>query len=220
VTAAVSPCVYPRCNDGHGNPTLTTQVMCERSRRHYRREIDWLVMDYVALKAGMPAPVRSGTHERQSNLKSFGHPAEWASDQAAEIAQVLNWIEDGLRDHLGHTPPPHPFVRQNRLVSHAYRYLTDKFDDLCTYPAAGDSAEEIHALHQKCRRLLGQTKFGQLLPTPCPACDAATLTRTTDSISCAECGETIREEHYAFMTRVILDELIDSYDTPKPTGLA
>lgn len=210
---AVQPCVYPGCDVGEGEPALTTQVMCDRSRRHYRRELDWIVMDYVTLKASMPMPVKRGGQQRSSNLKSFGHPAEWASDQAAEIAQALNWIEDGLREHLKHEPPPHPFGDQNRLVDHAYKYLIDRFDDLCTYPAAGDSAEEVHDIHRRVRRLLGQTRFAQRLPTPCPSCDTAALVRTVDQINCEECGTVIREEHYEFMATVILDELINAYDT-------
>jgi ribosomal protein L37AE/L43A len=217
---AVQPCVYPGCDAGEGQPALTTQVMCGRSRRRYRREVDWIVMDYVTLKMTMPAPVKRGGSIRSSNLRSYGHPAEWASDKAAEIAQALNWIEDGLRDHLGYAPPPNPGVDHNRLVAHAYKLLTDKFDDLCTYPIAGDSATEIHDLHTDVRRLLGQTRFVQRLPTPCPACDTAALVRTVDQIACEECGEVIKPEHYDFMATVILDELITAYDTREAAKLA
>lgn len=215
----VQECVYPDCTVDD-QPTLTTQVMCDRSRRHYRRELDWIVIDYVTLKSGMPSPARRGTQVRASNLKSFGHPAEWSSDQAALIADVLNETEDDLRDHLRHEPPPHPRVEEAHRVEHAYRYLVDRFDDLCVYPGAEGAALVIHERHQRIRSLLGLTRFVQWLPTPCPNCTTPALTRNQDQITCGDCGFVIKEANYAFMARVLLDTLLDDYDTLKSSKLA
>lgn len=213
VQSAVSPCVYPTCDDGYGNPQLTTDVMCDRCRRHYRRVIDWLVLDYVEIKHSMTKPRFTKPTSVISGEKVYGHPAEWASDTARLIAQTLNWIEDGLREHLSHEPPPHPLAQERILVNHAYRYLSDHFHDLCTYAAAEDSAVEIHDLHRSNRRALGYTRTAELLPTPCIHCNTRALVRTDAHVECRGCGIIIEEDHYGLLARHAIDSLIDAYDT-------
>lgn len=214
----VAPCAYPGCDDGEGNAALTTDVICTRSRRHYRKVLDWLTIDYVTVKTQMPKPAKRTAGAQRRAQREYGHPAEWASDMAREIAEVMNLIEDGLRDYRGDEPPPNlRTAAEPRVVEHARRYFDVRFDDLCTYPAAADTAVELDDLHQKVRRALGQTRFAQRIPTPCPECDVAALVRTVDQIDCRSCGAQIPESHYEFFANVLIDEVIRAYDT-RATG--
>jgi ribosomal protein L37AE/L43A len=220
VTDPIAPCVYPNCHDMDGNPRLTHDIICQASRYQYRRTLDWLALDYVHLKSTMGTPTRGGSEVRYESpkSKSFGHPSEWASMTCTEIASALNWAEDGLRDHLGHTPGIRPDARETIVVSHGYRYLTAQFEGLCEYPAAGDTAGELDELHRKIRRHLGLTRWVQRLPTPCPWCDTLALVRTVGQIDCEACGKTIDEKHYEWLAGHIIDRLIDDYDTQAATA--
>jgi len=211
----VSPCLYPGCDDGHDQPELTGDGVCDACRRRYRRLFDWLIMDYATVKTALPAPARTSGNSKlaATRARSFGHPAEWASDTASLIAYHLNWVEDGLREELGHPPPLHLRAVETHLIARSHHYLTNHMNQLCTYSAARDTAIELVDLHAQVRRALGQTRFTQRLPTPCPNCDTAALLRTTGRIECGHCATVIREEHYPFLTRLVIDELITAYDT-------
>lgn len=218
-TPSVRPCSYPTCQDSDGNRCLTTQVMCGRCRRRYWRELHWLIEDYVRLRGFLPAPAQRGEKIR-GNSKSFGHPAQWVSDEARAVAQMLNWIEDGLREEAGMEPPPHQFNNETALVKHAFQTLTGNFELLCTYSMSEDTATEVHDKHQGLRRAFGMTRDVQRLTVPCPRCDIAGLVRLTGHIECGACGHQIPEDNYAWFARVLLDSLIDEYDTPERTVLA
>ena len=215
----VAPCVYPQCRDLAGDPRLTRDTICESCRRRYRRLLDWVVLDWVEVAATMPAPL-SGARAVRAARREFGHPAEWASDTAADVADHLNWAEDGLRDHLGHDPAVHPRHAEARRVALAHHYLTSWFAELCTYPAAADTAVELCDVHGRVRGALGHTRPVWLLPTPCPQCDLLTLTRSVDRasgdrIDCGNCGNVIEGRHYGLYTRMVLAEMIgaDEADT-------
>lgn len=222
----ISPCQFPGCTDNEGNPRLTDRTFCEQSERRYRRLLDWIVLDWVLLRTDLPTPValpnNDGSDHQSPKSKIFGHPAEWASVTASEIASSLNWAEDALRDDAGHEPPPHPGVWEQGRVGHAWRYLTTpaQFDRLCTFDAAVDTAVELNDLHRKIRRMLGQTRIVQRLPTPCPWCDTAALVRDVGSIECRDCGKLIDEMHYDWLAGWIIDRLIEDYDTRGAVKLA
>ncbi|KIA63013.1 hypothetical protein [Nocardia vulneris] len=218
----ISPCTYPGCADQHGDPVLTSLGMCEPCQRRFTRLLGWLVMDWVNLTTNLPLPAARGRQERRTADKVFGHPAEWASDMAAQIATSLNWTHDALADHLGDTPPPHLGVAERARVRAAWTYLECRIDRLAASGFGGDTAVEMRDLHGLVRSRLGLTRPRQLLPTPCPSCELRTLFRALDvqrrseghesydSIDCGSCGHTIREEHYPFYTRVVLDTLLAS----------
>ena len=221
--SAVSPCTHPRCDRGdNGNRQLVVGGgMCTPCRSRYRREIDWLVLDYVTLKTGFPSPARrSDDGARHAKRDWFGHPAEWASDTARDIAQMLNWVEDGLREYLALEPPPHPGHAEPRLIAHAHATLTAQFDALCIYPAAEDSATEISDAHFKVRRALGYTKLMQPLPTPCLVCGVVALVRSVDQVKCEACGKVVGEQHYGWLAGWIVDQAIHDYDTREAERLA
>lgn len=214
-----APCVYPTCDDGspgeYRSPRLTYNTICGSCRTRYARLLGWLVQDYVTLRT-FPTLVHAsndGSKRVSPKAKSFGHPREEASDAAADLAQRLNWLEDDLRELNGDPPPAHPRTAEAHLVTSAYRYLTTHFDALCTHPAAADVAEHLLDHHARLRSLLGQTRLVQKLPAPCPTCDVAALTRSVGSIDCGNCGRHIDEDEYPFLTLIMLDRMIDAYDT-------
>ena len=209
----VRPCIHPWCTRNGHDPELTRGTMCPPCRRHYRREIDWLVIDYVTIKHNLPQPITNTENTRRTSSRTYGHPAEWASDQAELIAAALNQTEDALREHLGHTPALPEKASETRRVNAAYRYLTDQFDALTTYPDARDTAVYLHDLHANNRRALGLTRLYQRLSVPCPDCDTASLVRSVGLITCGDCGREIREEHFGLFARLALDSLIAEYDT-------
>lgn len=210
----ISPCTYPKCDGSNGDPQLTSLGMCEPCQRRFARLLGWLVMDWVNLATTLPTPAVRGRQERHTATKTFGHPAEWASDTAAEIATVLNETHDALADHLGQTPAPHQGTSEHIRVRAAWNFLECRIPDLAAYAGGGDAAVEMRDLHGQIRARLGLTRPRQILPTPCPACDLRTLFRTVDahndSIECGSCGHIIREEHYPFYTRLVLDTILSS----------
>jgi hypothetical protein len=98
------------------------------------------------------------------------------------------------------------------VVSH--HYLISWFDRLCTYPAAGDTAEALYDLDRDVRRGLGQTQPFRHLPAPCPSCELLTLVRSidragTDTVECRACGHVIPEEHYGLWARMLVDDMLE-----------
>lgn len=216
--SSIRPCVYPRCDNSHGDPELTNEGMCRRCQNRYQQTLRWLVLDWVNLRTNMPQPRRRENTERRTTGKIYGHPAEWASDTAAEIATVLNWAHDDIADHLGETPPPHPGTTETIRIRKAWQYLNNRIPILANYPGNKDTAETITDLHQRIRSQLGHTRPRQILPIPCPQCELRTIVRTiapyNDAVTCDNCGWTIREENYPFFTRLVLDTILDAENTP------
>jgi hypothetical protein len=212
---SIGPCAYPGCRDDDGNARLTRDTICDPSRRHYRKILDRLALHYVLLRLTLPKPTPPpGERVMRIVSRVYGHPAEWASDTAAQVATELNGAHDMLAEHLRHDPPPHPGSREYGRVAHAHHYLTSWFDRLCTMPGAADTAEALYDLDRDIRRGLGKTDPRSFLPVPCPACDLLGLVRTIslddgeDSVECRACGEKIPSERYGWWTRRLLDELV------------
>jgi len=214
--------------------------MCDPCRNRFRRELSWIVMDYVTLKTALPSPVRRTGQLRHAPQQSFGHPAQDASDACREIAWVLNRIEAGLRTHLGDRPAPDISTTAGKfevghgsslqtgfsmaagglLVSHAYTYLSSHFDQLCDWPDVGYHAGAIHDTHQTNRAKYGLTrKVEPRLPMPCPSCDVAMLVHSgparakdVGKITCENCGRVIREEDLPMFTRIAVDWALADYE--------
>lgn len=210
----ISPCVFPGCRDNDGNPRLTRDTICESSRRFYAGMLDKLALHYILIRRDMPAPAAPpGEKVMRIVAKTYGHPAEWASDTARAIADLLNDTHDGLAEHLHREPPPHPQSRELGRVAAAHHFLTVNFHDLCVWPAAADTAEALHDLNRRIRSGLGHTDPRRFLPVPCPNCDVLGLIRTldedgTDRVDCHSCGEVIPSDRYAWWTRTLLEETL------------
>lgn len=221
----IGPCPYPGCRDQDGNPRLTRDVICEYSRTHYGKILDRLVVHYVQIRTLLPQPAaQPGERVMRIVAREYGHPAEWASDAARAIADQFGEAHDGLAEHLHHDPPPHPGHDEQRRILLSHRYLKSWFDRLCTYPAAGDTAEALYDLEREMRRGLGKTDPRAFLPVPCPRpdCGLLGLVRTislddgTDEVQCHACGERIPSDRYAWWTRRLLNEITsdERLDTP------
>lgn len=227
----IGPCVYPRCNDGQGNPVLTSLGVCDQCRPRYSQTLTWLADDYATLRVGLPSPAVRGVRVRTGAREGFGHPAEWASDEARSVALLVNQIEDGLREYAGQEPADHPGVFQDRLAFQGFGYLGLHFETLCTYPGAAVAATAIVDKHRTIRAGLGYTRQADKLPTPCPRCNTTGLVALGGkhtTIECQACGHRVRPEHYEFLTKVAADnaittrrasdwDLLDRYDT-QPTA--
>ena len=219
--SVVGPCIFPGCDDGHGNPTLTRHTMCGACRSRYRRTLDWLALDYTTIRVSMARPV-SRNRMLVAVSRTYGHPAEWASDTARSLAEFFFWWEDDLRGHLGDPPPtrPYPGMFEPRLVAHSHRYLANHFEQLVGYDpdrAARDICAEIVDWHSRMRSMLGHTRYVEKLPGACPWCDVHALTRSTGVVTCGDCGKTVDEVHYAWLVRYTLDQAIDEYDKAHDT---
>jgi hypothetical protein len=203
---SISPCVFPRCQDENGDPKLTDGTICQACRKHYRRLLGWLLEDYVHVHLTM-GHLDSVTGEKITATRTYGHPAEYASDLLARIAGTAFDWEDGLRDYLKHTPA-RPQKRQPRLMSDAIGYAIAQFDTLCVYPAARDTASEAKELHGLCRSFLGFTGPIVHLDVPCPDCGLRTVTRKvgmdrSDVICCSNCGRSVNETEYGWWVKVV-----------------
>ncbi|SDJ07664.1 hypothetical protein SAMN05444157_1611 [Frankineae bacterium MT45] len=227
---AVSPCIYPRCDDGKGEKVLTRQVMCNDCRRLYWQQIRWLMLDYLTLVTQLPKPVRSGTSVGKApKSKSFGHPAQWASDMAREIAAAFHFAELMLAEHLGHDRVLDPKKPQAARTRDAWLYITNLFDAFCSSPVAVYQVPVFLDLHRKVRGAMGYRRVVKTLPMTCPKCDlAGTMTIEagggTDQVTCSACGYAVDENRFDFLAKMFvedaLDKLMADYDRWKAAQLA
>lgn len=194
--------------------------------RHLRRTLYWLALDWLNLDAHLPTP-QYGRGTRTSNTKEYGHPSEWASDKAREVVDMLTSWHDYLAEHRNETRPRRKKMGANndgddiwtwavndraRLIS-AWKYLEPRLEQLVEL-VDKEALDELPELHNKIRRALGHHAPKYTLPVPCPNedCSLRTLVRIQgigqDFISCDSCGYTIKEVHYPFLIRMILDTLL------------
>ena len=216
VERSISPCRYPGCRATDGQPELTRDVICQRSRGHYRWVLDDLAGYYVTIRSTMPSPVAVGTTVVTKNsARSYGHPREWASDTLRAIADTFNGWEDAVRDYRNDGAAPPALVSEPLRVEHGLRYLGNWFDTLCTFPGAGDAALEFHELRRGIRSAMGHTRRLTRLPAPCPECDLLLLVRIgedlDDYIECRnpDCGVRIRPEQYGAWTRILTEDVLN-----------
>lgn len=185
--------------------------------RTLRRDIQRLTLDWVRLRDTMPSPARRAAGVRGGSRKEFGHPAEWASDKAAQIVAVLSGWHGALADHRNETLPREGWAEQVK-IQHAWRYLDPRCDQLLAY-AGEDALAEIRTLHGQIRAALGLGRARYILPVPCPAegCGMKALERLVgagqDFIVCGVCGYAIRDEYYPFLVRMALDTALDAGDS-------
>lgn len=179
---------------------------------HIRRDFHQITLDWIYLRTHLPRPIHTN-QPRRNTTRQYGHPAEWASDHAARIADILTEWHSMLAEHRNETPPPTHAAEQRRVVK-AWQYLEPRFDQL-TQLVDTEAFTEIRDIHWEFKRRLGYTNPTHTLPTPCPndECGQLTLQRRiavgTDLIECGACGYTVQEQHYPLFTRMILDTLID-----------
>jgi hypothetical protein len=206
----IGPCVFPGCRGEDGNPVLTALGICPDCQPKLHRLLTDVVLDYVNLKRNMPKPAPKSKAGRGSPSRAgYGHPAEWASDTAAEIKEALFWFADELADFLLTPPPVMLGGDEAAAVNACYRFLLNNFDFLARHGMAGHVSTELLELHQTVRQGMGHTRMGERLPAPCPSCDVAALIRRPPArarrgappldpppIRCANCGHEIELSRY------------------------
>lgn len=176
-----------------------------------RHNIWQLVLDWILLHNQLPTPTKSQEGRRTTN-REYGHPAEWASDKAAQIAHTLTSWHDLLAEHRGETQPAQNQSEQAKIIA-AWKYLQCRTEELCDL-IEPEALHEIPNLHHSIRRTLGYTNPPQALPMPCPhpGCELRTLQRHirvgADYIQCGNCGWTADETHYPLLIRITLDTLL------------
>lgn len=232
-------CVYPGCrrDDGATGAVITSLVVCEDCRHKLRRLLDDLCLDYARLKRYFPKPVSKGGGG-SGGQKSFGHPAEWASSTAQDIAADMNIIHDALADELGALPAPHPGISEALRVNAAHRFLVANFNALCRSDLLPGQATLWQEAHAGVRRSLGQTMMRERLAAPCPGCGVAALVhippprprrnepRQEAFIQCRECKADFDASAYDGYTRevveivkaehtILIDAAVYIYDTPR-----
>jgi len=211
---------------------MTTEPAPEKKPRkmlakQLRQTMYWLALDWIHLRGTLPTPPR-GENSRVSNTKEYGHPAEWASDNASDIVAKLTSWHDMLAEHRNERPPTIGIVFGNstfnrryestqqekiRLVA-AWKYLEPRCEQLVEL-VDYDDLKELPDLHGKIRRALGASTPKYTLPVPCPnnECELLTLVRVQgigqEFITCDSCGYTIKEVHYPFLVRMTLDAYLN-----------
>lgn len=214
------PCIHPKCRDMDGNPWITTQVMCPGCRRRYLADLHALALDWIILNATLPARSRVVTGQRtRTGTRTFGHPAEWASDMCALIAQTFAWVEESVRHYTDGGPPPRRdriVMSEATLIRRALPYLVNRLDRLVTFRDAEQAVIEITELHRQIRAGRGYVRIRRALPVPCPRCELVALGwepgEGAEYITCGNCGHRIPQVEWGWFARVVLDEAIDAYD--------
>lgn len=211
--------------------TADAQPIPEQPRRmpakRLRQTLYWLALDWIHLSETMPTPPRG--EGRASGTKEYGHPAEWASDKARQIVDMVTSWHDYLAEQrnerqpvfgviLGNTKTQFEFLieatQQDRLrLVAAWKYLEPRCEQLVQLVDA-EALKELPDLHFGIRRTLGVDAPKYTLPVPCPSvdCELRTLVRIQgvgqDFISCDSCGYTIKEAYYPLLIRMALDAFL------------
>ncbi len=172
----------------------------------YRLTLDWVGLRLAEAAPSVSAPP-SLTGARTSNVRTFGHPAEWASDTCALIATQFWWWHEDLSSRRGETPPrrlarpwfwddrghrvvptvvprtrraPARTATEQAVVKAAWKYLEPRVEELIevSHPETEPFAPAFE-LHGSIRARMGLTQQQRTLPIPCPNndCNLRTLQR-------------------------------------------
>lgn len=183
------------------------------SEHKARQHFYLLAVDWVHLRMWLPTPPKKDV-VRTQKTREYGHPAEWASDKAAEIAELFSSWHDLMAEHRNEKRPP-TGAEQVRVAA-AWQYLEPRLTQLVELVDA-EALQEVVDLHYRIKGTLGLTKRRDMVPIPCPNdsdCESAyTLERVVgvghDFIACSLCNYTIRDEHYRLLVRIALDSVLD-----------
>lgn len=215
-------------NDRRPQPRRTTP-------RSLRRVLYELSLDWVHLHGSLPQPMGGGG--RSSNVKVYGHPAEWASDACARVVDLCWGWHDLVAEARGESRPLPVEIagrrREQRALVAAWRYLEPRvewmleqgewcpFEELPVpwaeyfdYLVEDEALSELFELHREIRARTGGNKLRYVLPIPCPVseCGLRTLERVAgmqghDYVVCGACGYQANDATYDFLVRVMLDTL-------------
>ncbi|TXH48180.1 MAG: hypothetical protein E6Q97_25270 [Desulfurellales bacterium] len=181
-----------------------------------REDFYRLAVDWVLLRAEMPKPEN---RIRRSKVIEYGHLAEWASDKAACITEVLSSWHALVADHRRETPPQTGVAEQVRIVK-AWKYLEPRIEQLVTLVAA-DDLNELSEIHLEIKRILKlDDAHANWLPIECGRCDHKTVFSGVGEnygrIRCYSCGLNEDETLKDFHIHRTLGQVIERLDTPEP----
>lgn len=237
---SVSPCKYPGCKDIDGNPELTETQFCVRCQTRLQRMLERLYESYGHLKTGLPRPMVTTTAARGAPVKGYGHPREWASSLAQDIARISATYTAALLKHLyGHevrTAFGWPIadvlrLEESRLMHGCTIIWKQHWDQLIEWDQCPDMVEELSRLQSQAKFGLGEVRMVRRLIAPCPKCDVRALTTAlaSQTVECASCGhrfasdrlaqhnetQLARQQRFNFNT---IDRLLEDYDaTAQPS---
>lgn len=207
----VRPCTFPGCDRDNGDPQLTDLGMCEPCQRRYRLVIQRLVAYWAYINANLPAPPARDHKIRTSLNTAYGHPREWASDHAADIAAKLYWTHDALAEYCGDAQPPSAGRERHRAFA-ARDYLIERLDRLATMPGAEDAAQELETLYRATRSGLGLTRADTALTAvPCMTCLDPNLWLTAENVECRTCQRVYPAEQFGFLARHAVAAALDDW---------
>lgn len=219
-------------SDARQEPTEEEEKPRRMSAPKLRRTLYWLALDWINLTTTLPTPPKR-EQMRRSNTREYGHPAEWASDTAADIADKFTSWHDMLAEERGERRPITGIIvgssqkrrefytrveraqDERRRVIAAWKYLEPRCEQLVELVDYED-LQELPELHHRVRAVLGHYMPKYTLPIPCPSdeCGLRTLVRVQgvgqDFISCDSCGYTIKEVHYPLLVRMTLDAFLSA----------
>lgn len=160
-----------------------------------------LAADWLMLHTLMPRPMSGRAGRRgPSGAVESGHPAEWASDQAARIADLLWSWHDMTAAYLDETRPRVIIEadrrrRESDVVKAALKYLEPRLGSMLEdggwrphselpvpwarywdWLVEDEAFDELFDLHRQIRNATGRGRPKYILPMPCPSSDCGLLT--------------------------------------------
>lgn len=145
-----------------------------------------LIDDWHWLTTELPTPQRP--EGRSSNTVNYGHPAQWASDTADEIAELLASFRDLLWERMG-AEVPYGHVDHNARGS-TWRIRRTGFLKLAEYFLAPENAglEDIRSeldtdLFERMENIHNQVLSQRTLPQP-----------AVTSIPCVRCSSALNRD--------------------------
>ena len=192
---SISPCQYPDCKQDMGNPALTQNMFCDQCTHWFKRTLQWVLEDYTTLKTTLPRPFTTTTAARGGTKTGYGHPREWASNLAQNIALWAGEVTNNYLQDFGYLP--YDLSTEQAAIRKAAESWPQWWDELAArWDGAGEFAEEARDYHRQARAGLGHTRMVTSLSAPCPRCDlkALVVVQGTDTVSCEYCGWAGTEE--------------------------
>jgi len=226
---SISPCQYPGCKQDQGNPALTTHTFCDHCASWFKRTLRWVLEDYTTLKTTLPRPFTTATGGRGGSKEGYGHPREWASTLAQDIALWAGEVTNNLLTDNGH--PTYYYATELSAIRTATNLWPHWWDHMADHwTQAPTVAEEARDFHRQARAGLGHTRMVTPLTAPCPRCDLHSLVTVqgSETITCEYCGYAAAEIDYKGVALETLagvvrehyktiDQLIEDYRNAEPT---
>ncbi|AVJ50737.1 hypothetical protein SEA_OGOPOGO_98 [Mycobacterium phage Ogopogo] len=199
----------PIDTDAHAETPTKPEHM---NPEHARLDFYHLALDYVYIKTTLENPPKQHTARRTSTRIEYGHPAEWASDTAALIADIMTSWHELVAEDRNETPPNTTTAETQRVVN-AWKYLEPRMEHLCNLVTKED-LKEVNDLHHTIRRTLRMDRQPAIwLSIECPVCDhrAVFQDMQRERLNCGNCGWSDTEARKDFHVFRTLVDVVERY---------